>query len=336
MILRRARKLALLTLLGSCLTLAPSISRAQSSEGSKAAAEALFDEAVKLMEKEDFAAACAKFQASQKLDPALGTVLRLADCFDRVGRTASAWAMFKEAAATAGNRNQQDRERMATERALDLEKRLSRLELRVSPDGPTALELKLNGIVVPAESYNSALPVDPGPQEVEASAPGYKTWRGSIDVPEGPAEEALEIPALENAPEPPKPPVADARVQRRRGSTGATQRTIGFITAGVGLAGLAASGILSYRATELEKDSLQHCRRDDANACTREGVELRNDALDYARVATYPFAAGAALLVGGTLLVLTAPSDRGAASSGPRLTANVSPWHAKFSVESRW
>src|SRR6185437_15434982 len=68
----------------------------------KAAAEALFDAAKKLYADKKYAEACTRFDASEKLDRGIGTLLYLADCYEHVGRTASAWATFREAESLEG------------------------------------------------------------------------------------------------------------------------------------------------------------------------------------------------------------------------------------------
>src|SRR3954451_13696444 len=80
--------------------------RAEPSATERATAEALFEQGTELMGRNQLASACEKFEASEQLDAALGTMLRLADCQDRVGKTASAWAMFREAASVAHTRNE--------------------------------------------------------------------------------------------------------------------------------------------------------------------------------------------------------------------------------------
>src|SRR5512136_2811036 len=62
-----------------------------------AAAEVLFREGRKLVAANDFAAACPKFAESQRLDPAVGTLLNWAACEEHVGKLASAWQRWKEA-----------------------------------------------------------------------------------------------------------------------------------------------------------------------------------------------------------------------------------------------
>jgi hypothetical protein len=55
-----------------------------------AAAAMLFEEAKALRDQGDWPAACAKFLASMKLDPAVGPLLNIARCHEREGRLASA------------------------------------------------------------------------------------------------------------------------------------------------------------------------------------------------------------------------------------------------------
>src|SRR5262245_7904147 len=61
------------------------------------AAEALYRQAKSLMAQEKYSEACEKFSASQALEPGLGTLLYLGDCYERAGRFASALSIFHEA-----------------------------------------------------------------------------------------------------------------------------------------------------------------------------------------------------------------------------------------------
>src|SRR5690606_7586735 len=106
---------------------------AQTSSTQRAAAEALFQQGTALMDEKHYAEACDKLAGSQELDPALGTMLYLADCYEQAGRTASAWALFRQASESAKHAGQAERERIAAERASSLAQRLSKLELKVAP-----------------------------------------------------------------------------------------------------------------------------------------------------------------------------------------------------------
>src|SRR5690242_3895979 len=113
----------------ACLTILSGVrpAAAEVTAGQRATAEALFQQAVELMEQKKFSEACEQFAASQALDPALGTSLYLADCYEQTGKTASAWALFQEAADVARRAQQIDREQIANERAASLKGRLSKL-----------------------------------------------------------------------------------------------------------------------------------------------------------------------------------------------------------------
>ena len=99
--------------------------------GDKAAAQALFDEAIKLIGSRSYGEACPKLEESERLDPAMGTRFQLAQCYEAVGRTASAWAGFLELADLARAAGQEAREKTARQRAADLEPAVNRLVIDV-------------------------------------------------------------------------------------------------------------------------------------------------------------------------------------------------------------
>src|SRR4051794_32728475 len=82
-------------------------------ESDEAGARALFAEGRKLVDAGNYPAACIKFQDSFRLDPGVGTNFNLADCLERIGRTASAWAHFLDVAAATRAAGQVERERVA-------------------------------------------------------------------------------------------------------------------------------------------------------------------------------------------------------------------------------
>lgn len=309
----------------------------------KATAEALFQQGTELMGEKQFAAACEKFAGSQQLDPALGTLLRLADCNDRIGKSASAWAMFKEASSMARSRNEPERARMAEERASDLEKRLSRLEIKMETRNvPGGFELKLNGVSIPRATWDTPLPVDPGRQKLEASAPGRNSWTGSVEVPEGPITRSAEVPALTMKPASAEPaPAAGLGGSTSYGrdtvsSSGNTQKTVGFVLGGLGIVGLGVGGFLGYQAYSKNHDSLDLCRADDPNACTADGKSLRDDARSAAMGSTIALAAGGALAVTGLVLILTARSESRHAGTEFRVSTGSVGRGTGISLEGTW
>lgn len=289
------------------LLLGASPAAAEVSSAQRATAEALFEQATELMDQKRFSEACEKFAASQELDSGLGTMLYLADCYEQAGRTASAWALFREAEDAARRAEQSDREHIANERATSLEARLSKLELRVpAAQRVPGLELRLNDAPVPSASWNVPLPVDPGITHLEARAPGKKPWKAELTIAEGPASQVAEVPALANAPAP--APSQRATDTTARPANTSLQSTLGYVVGAVGVVALAAGGFFGYRAYTLNKRSKGDCRADDPNACTPAGVSQREDAKTAGTLSTVATVSGGALLVGGVSLVLTAPS----------------------------
>lgn len=306
----RFRRCAGALLLVAC-SAASTVAVAAPTAAQRTAAEALFQQGRELIEAKSFAAACEKFAASQELDPGLGTQLHLADCYDLAGKTASAWALFKEAATAARRAGERDRQHIAEERAQNLEPRLSKLELRVRPEHAVAgLELVLNDVVIPRASWNSALPLDPGPLHVEARAPGKKPWHYRGAVAPGPASRSVDVPALRAAPRQltaaPEPLSGRAAPHH----PGSAQRAIGYFVSVTGVVALAVGGALGYRAYSLNQKSKGKCRAEDPNACTSEGVSLREDAQKMSTISTAVSIGGGVLTVGGVALVLTAPSPK--------------------------
>lgn len=319
------------TLLGQLLVALPAAGAPTPAE--KAAAEALFKEGTELLSAGNFALACEKFEASNAIEPGLGTKLWLADCYDRAGRTASAWGLFSEAAALAQQSGQGDRERAANQRAADLEQRLSKLELKLPPQGlPQELVITMDGVAIPQASLGSALPVDPGDHALVLRAPGYKSLTLNASVPVGPVTVPLDVPALEREPEAPKQVVAsDALSPTKAGHPGSTQRTLGWALGGLGVVSLAGAGIFAYRAHSLDSQSREHCLSSDPNLCDSEGTSLRDEARTYGNVATATTIAGVALAGAGVVLLLTAPN----AKETVRVGASVTPTSTSLVLSGR-
>lgn len=298
--------------------LAAGYAAAETTASQRATAEALFQQATALMEQKRFDEACEKLAGSQELDPALGTMLYLADCYEQSGKTASAWALFREAAEKSKRAGQPEREQIAAERATSLEGRLSQLTIVVPPAVRVpGLEVAVNGASVPHASWNGPMPVDPGATRIEAQAPGKKPWATRLTVATGPAKQSVELPPLTDAPRaaPLASPVA--------APTSSSQKTIGYVIGAAGIVALAAGGVMGYRAYKLDKESRGECRADEPNACTPDGVEQREDAKAAAALSTIATIGGAGLAITGLALVVTAPSQSEPSEAETRRVSRV-------------
>lgn len=277
-------------------------------ETSNTAAESLFQEARKLVEAKRYGEACPKFLASHKLAPAHGTLLNLADCYEKNGQIASAWARFHEAIALAQKLSRPDREKTARERADKLEPRLIRLTI-ASKDRDA--EVKLDGNALDAAVLGTPVPVDPGKHSVDASAKGKKPYSTTIDVSEKNRSASLDVPALEDEPSTAPPAGGTAS---KTGDTpgddegGSNMKVIGIAVGAVGLAGVGIGSFFGLRASEKWKEAKARCNT--SYECDQTGVDLADQARSSANIATLGFVAGGALLVAGVVLFITAPSAK--------------------------
>jgi hypothetical protein len=318
-----ARRLAAL-LLAVLVLGGPASALAQSSDA-RAAAEALFREGRELVEKGDLAAACPKFEASQQLDPTVGTLLNLASRYEQTGRIASAWAAYREVAERAARAGQKSRQEFARARAAELEPRLPRLVVRAAADNPPDLEvLRGEERVLPA-MLGSTVPVDPGPIAIRASARGRRAYSTVVTAVEGETT-SVEIPTLEHDPQEPaqpRPPVAEspggAPLVGGPSVAGdaAPGRTGRLLAIGAGTAGVAAAAVglgFGVSARSTWHRALDRCTD---GLCDAEGVALGEDARVAARRANLLVGIGAGLLATGVILYLALPPGRAGGDTDP-------------------
>jgi hypothetical protein len=201
------------TLVVTVLLSAGTLSSFARAQTDPATARVLFDEGRRLAGANQYAAACPKFEESYRLDPGMGTLFNLADCWEHIGRSASAWARFLEVAEGAKRAGHKDREQIAKSRATALEPKLSRLLVEVQARD-NGLELGRDGQLFGQAQWGIALPVDPGPHTVEARAPQKQPWKTTVDVPAtGQTVRVVVLPLAPELPAAPPPVVPVAPVQ---------------------------------------------------------------------------------------------------------------------------
>ncbi len=173
---------------------------AAAQDGNAAIAESLFRDGKRLSAEHKFAEACPKFAESYKLDPGLGTLLNLATCHEAEGKPASAWAEFSEASSRARRESDNERAQLAEEHVRTLEPKLAHLSIALAGAAPQGLVIKFDGRELSSAALGVQFPIDPGPHQLEASAPGKQSYSLAITAP-GPAGSAtVTVPPLQDAP----------------------------------------------------------------------------------------------------------------------------------------
>jgi hypothetical protein len=306
-----ARQTLLVTLATAAFAISPQRAFGQTATD-QAAAETLFKQARDLMTAGKFSDACPKFAESERLDPSPGTLLNLATCYEKNGQVTSAWATYKEAATAAQNAKEADRAKLARSKAAALETTLPTLTIVVpaATDRPD-LQVTRDGQAVGRAAWGTPIPVDPGPHTVQASAPGHKTWQRDAPVAGAGAKVSVEVPPLDEdtaAPPGPAPapvPPAPAVPQETSASTpGSTQRVLGVIVAGMGVAGLAVGSVAGFVAMSKNHDVPSQCS---GSVCNAQGISSLDGAKTAATTSTVGFVAGGIAVAAGAILYLTAP-----------------------------
>jgi tetratricopeptide (TPR) repeat protein len=308
----------------------------------KAAAETLFVDARKLLAAGKYQEACKALAESQRLDPGVGTLLNLGRCYEKLGRTASAWSTYREAAAAARAANQGAREKNARLAADALESKLPKLTIVVTgAETNPRLEVRRDGAVVPSSMWGMAVAIDPGEHLFEASAPERKPWRTQIVAQAG-KPITVTVPALE--PDPKAAPVARASAPAKPIKTETAahaapsepasmpapglggQRIAALVVGGAGLVSTAVGGYFALRAKSTYEGA--SCN-EFTNECTDQGLSDRNLAFVRARNSTYATIGGLTALVAGVVLWATAPSrstsETAKSSAPPRLWVSADP-----------
>lgn len=279
----------------------------------KAGAAELFAEAGRLVDSGQAAAACPKYEESLRLHDGINTRYFLADCYERTGRAASAWALFLEVAARAGEVGDEAKEAKARERAADARRHVSELTIVVDGAGTPGIAVTRGGAPVGPGQWGVSMPVDPGETVVEASAPGRRTWSVRAAVaPDGQSVRVV-VPRLEID--------ASSAAEGAPGAsaTWSARRVAAVIAGGVGLASVAAGSALALSAKGTFDDARAFCNGD---RCDALGMDLRDTAVTRANVATVVFAAGVVAVGAGAVLWITAPRVR---TGGPAIGLSATP-----------
>jgi hypothetical protein len=300
---------------------------AEPSAADRTLAAALFREGKTLMDKGDLAA-CTKLEESQRLDPGGGTILNLALCHEKQGRSATAWAEFIEARGIARHDNRQSRIDLAEEHIAKLEQSLSRLVIVVPAEADEPhLEITRDGAAVGRAAWGMPFPVDPGEHRVQAVAPNKTPFSSTVGVSgESPTTVTVRIPSLvaeaavgsATGSASPLPiaatsssPAAESHARTPAAPAAPTpapepdrspaQRVWAWGAIGLGGAGLVTGTALTVLALNKKSESHDRCPHD---PCDAEAVSLGHDAARFADFATVGFGVGFAALATGVILLI--------------------------------
>jgi hypothetical protein len=238
-----------------------------------AEAEAAFRDGRKAVQAGDWAIACVRFADSERLEPAPGTLLNLADCEEHTGHLVSAHEHFGVAAS--GFPRGDTRRTLALAREAQLDKRIVRLTLRLAPSAPSDAVVHKADTIVPSSSLGSPILVDPGGLALVVTAPGRVDRTYTLSLHDGDqVEQTLEagdvaqVAPVPSEGAPSSPPVEVTPVPHAP-ATGHGRRTLGFVLGGIGLAGIATGTVTGLLALDRASTVKNHCP---GLACDPQGL----------------------------------------------------------------
>ena len=269
----------------------------------------LYNQGKELLDAGKTAEACQAFESAKRLDfTAINLILRLGDCYERLGRTASAYSQYQQAASLAAAAKDARRS-TAEERVAAVEPHLARVVVALAP-GAGSVTVRRNGDIIAPDSLGKPEPVDPGRYTFEAISPGKTTWSQAREIVGG-STITIDVPALApiasipltTAPPPPE-------------TTASPRRAIALALGGVGLVGLGVGTVFGVKALSNLAASKANGHCDADSFCDDVGFQLRRDAQDDATVSTVTLALGAGAAVAGVVLWITAASSAKAPAKG--------------------
>jgi hypothetical protein len=302
------------------------VAHAEPTSADKSLATQLFKEGRTLVDQGKYAEGCRKLEESQRLDPGGGTLLNLALCHEKEGRTATAWTEFVEALGIARKDDRPQRAEIAQQHIEALEPTLSRLIVQVPPASDLAdLEIKRDGTAIRRAAWGTAMPIDPGDHIVEAFALGKIPWKHTVTVGGKAETKTITVPVLENAPVAPTPPTPASSghapvsyVEVRRPINPAT-----WVAYSIGAVGVGVGTYFGVRAMSDQQVADENCPQE---KCNPAGLSANNSGIKSANISTVGFGVGLLGIGLGTFLLLS----RGT-TNVPSTTANAS-WFAPRAV----
>lgn len=266
--------------------------------------------------------ACSRLEPRLGDPPALGASLDIAMCYQRAGKLARAWALYRESVDLAGEAGDIERRERAQDSAAALEPHLARITIVAPAELPAGFVVRWDGHPIEPDTLGIGLYADAGRHEVIASAPGFRLVKRIAMLVEG-RSRRIAIPALAvalNAGDEAAPPPADDApsdlvvAPPAPGAPSASFRAP--LVLGLGGAGLAAAGgVVVYLARA--RSSLREARElcGSSLVCSngvdyQRGQQLIRDARSSATTALALAVASGAAVVADAIVWLTRPGAR--------------------------
>ena len=269
-----------------------------SADDQKARADKLFEDGRRFLANKEYQLACTAFEESQKADPAIGTQLNIALCYEEWGHVAAAYHAFVEAEKSA-TAKKDDRAKGARKKIDELAPKIPHLVVTIPADADPSAVFLFDGKETERDAFKDDMLVEVGHHDIEARVPGRPPAKTSVELKAG-EHKALTLDV-------PKPEV---KVQVVAAPPRNSARLYGGIAlGGAGVIAMTVAGFVALAARQDYNDAIVNCS--DTNVCTNKAdFNATNDARSRANQMTFVALGGAALAGVGVYLIFTSAGKK--------------------------
>jgi hypothetical protein len=308
----------------------PAFGQQNPSPEDTASARALGTEGVRLAESGDCTSAIPKLEASEKLYHAPTTLERLGECEVNVGRlvagTEALNRVVRETLPTGAPPAFVTAQQRAAQLLAATQPKIGRVRVHVAGAPLDKVTVTIDGVAVPSALFDAPRATDPGPHEVKAAAPGFRTVTSSVQLGAGADSDV----SLTLEPDPNAPPVPG----EQGASTAATvnvlpplspststapNRIPAYVAFGIGGVGVALGSVFGIMALGTKSSLDNACP--DKKMCPPSSQSDIDALSTRATVSSIGFGVGVVGLAVGVVLLVTS-------HAGEARTASVRarPW----------
>src|SRR5262249_30095876 len=138
----------------------------------KKRADKLFEDGRRYLANKEYALACTAFEQSQKADPAIGTQLNIALCYEQWGHFVAAVKAYEEADRLATAKRDAARAKAARKKSDELTAKVPHLSVAVPVDADASAVFVLDGKEVDLAALTAELLLEVGEHTIEVRTPG--------------------------------------------------------------------------------------------------------------------------------------------------------------------
>lgn len=306
------------------LCLRATVARAEGADDvTRLAARNLGTSGVEAYQAQDYATTSEKLEKAYRAlrVPSLG--LWSARALGKLGKLIEAGERYRETTrldVDSGERAVQEQARADAATELEqLSPQIPNVIVKIVGSDPEQTTITIDGVPLSTALLGEKRPANPGKHQIKASY-GDQSASGELQLVAGQTKtltlhfgaaatgQATGTTEESTAPPSSAPPSTAPAVDNATAKSGSTRRTLGFVTIAVGGAGLVLGGVTGGLALS-KKSSIDDNPRCAGNKCAPSEASLVSSYQTLRTLSTVGFVAGAVVLAGGVVLLVTAPKS---------------------------